>query len=128
MIMSFDWKTFNYDQDWLREAIQLEAEFEQDVQIGVHTSRPFSIELTQLQDQLKRVKLLSILFRELRHLFERANLGSGTESALDLGRQLIQARLSQLNSEQQEYFEALLAEEEANPAEKPLRSQLKPML
>lgn len=126
--MPFDWEAFNYDQNWLQEAIQLEAESEQDVQIGVYTSRSLSIEPTQLQDQLKRVKLLSILFSELRHLLERANSGSGTEAALVQGRQSIQACVAQLSSEQREYLEALLVEEEANPAEKPLRSQLKPML
>ncbi|MBD2094481.1 hypothetical protein H6F90_04865 [Trichocoleus sp. FACHB-591] len=127
--MPFDWETFNYDQNWLQEAIQLEAASEQDVQIGgVRTSRPLSINPTQLQDQLKRVKLLSILFGELRHLLERANLGAGTEAALAQGRQSIQARVAQLSSEQQKYLEALLAEEESNPAEKPLRLQLNPML
>lgn len=127
--MPFDWETFNYDQNWLQEAIQLEAASEQDVQIGgVCTSRPLSIDSTQLQDQLKRVKLLSILFSELRDLLERANLGSGTEAALTQGRQSIQVRIAQLSPEQQEYLEALLAEEEANPAEKPLRSQLNLML
>jgi hypothetical protein len=126
--MPFDWETFTYDRDWLQTAVQLEEASEQDLQIGVQTSRPIAIEPTQLQTQLKRVKLLSILFGELRHLLERADLGSGTEAALVQGRQFIQARLSQLSLEQQEFFEALLAEAEANSAEKPLRSQLHQML
>jgi len=126
--MPFDWETFTYDQDWLQEAIQLESASEKGVQIGVRTSRPLSIEPTQLQNQLKRVKLLAILFGELRHLLERANLGSGTEAALVRGRQLIQDRLSQPSLEQQEFLDSLLAEEEVNLAEKPFREQLSSML
>lgn len=122
--MPFDWETFTYDRDWLQTAVQLEEASEQDLQIGVQPSRPLAIEPTQLQTQLKRVKLLSILFGELRHLLEQADLGAGTEAALVQGRRFIQARLSQLSLEQQEFFEALLAEAEANSVEKPLRSQL----
>jgi hypothetical protein len=69
-----------------------------------------------------------MLFGELHRLLERANMGSGTEAALVRGRQLIQGRLSQLSLEQQTDLEALLAEEEANPAEKSSRMQLSPML
>jgi hypothetical protein len=126
--MQFDWEAFTYDESWLREAVQLESKLAQDVQIGVQTSYPPTIEPTQLQNQLKHVKILSMLFGELRRLLERANLGSGTEAALVQGRQLIQVRLSQLSLEQQTDLEALLAEEEANPAEKSSRMQLSPML
>lgn len=126
--MQFDWEAFTYDESWLQETVQLESKLDQDVQIGVQTSRPLAIEPAQLQNQLKQVKILSMLFGELHCLLERANLGSGTEAALVQGRQLIQVRLSQLSLEQQAYLKSLLAEEEANPAEPLLRTQLRPML
>jgi hypothetical protein len=122
--MPFDWETFTYDETWLRDAVRLEAQSEQDVQIGVQSPHPLLIKPTQLRSQLRQVKILSMLFSELRYLLEQANLGSGTEAAFVQGRQLIQTRLSQLGLDQQKYFEALFAEQEANLAEKPLRSQL----
>ena len=33
--MPFDWETFTYNQDWLQTTVQLEASFEQDLQIGI---------------------------------------------------------------------------------------------
>ena len=32
--MNFDWETFTYDEDWLREAVRLEEEADCDVSAG----------------------------------------------------------------------------------------------
>ncbi len=126
--MQFDWEAFTYEQDWLRATVQLEEKSGQDVQIGIQTSCPSTLEPTQLQIQLKRVKLLSVLFTELRYLLEQQNLGADIEAALVQGRQLVQARAGQLSLEQQEYFETLFIEKEANLVKKLLRPQGNHML
>lgn len=124
--MPFDWNAFTYDEAWLLEAVQIEAETGCDVQIGgdaTHSILP-SIDPTQLQAQLNQVRLQSMLFSELRILLNQANLGSGTEAALTEGRQLVRARLQHLTPQQQQYFEALIAEDATLSENKPLRTQL----
>ncbi len=75
MRMPFDWENFTYDTAWLQEAVQIEAEAGCDIQIGGNASGsvPPRIEPTQLQTQLKQVRLQSLLFGELRIFLETAH-------------------------------------------------------
>lgn len=127
--MSFDWENFTYDIVWLQEAVQIEAEAGCDIQIGGKALgfAPLSAP-SQLQAQLKQVRIQSLLFGELRALLEKADLGAGTEAALTEGRRLLRARLQQLTSEQHQYFAALIAEDETISEDKPLRVQLRQVL
>lgn len=89
------------DRDWLEQAIADEREFGCDVQVGGDLS-PLpraDIDPLQLQRQLRHVRLQSALFKELRAILERSNLGAGTEAALTLGRQIIRERLSQASGQ-----------------------------
>ena len=128
--MPFDWENFTYDTAWLQEAVQIEVEAGCDIQIGAKASGsvPLPIEPTQLQTQLKQVRLQSLLFGELRILLKMADLGAGMEAALTEGRQLIRTRLQHLTPEQHQYFKALMAEDATWSEDKPLRAQLRQVL
>lgn len=126
--MPFDWDTFTYDEAWLRQAVQAEAALECDLQVGGKPATALSVAWPQLQPQLDQVKILSLLFSELRALLREANLGAGAEAALIKGRLLIQRQLSHLSSEQQAYFDALILEETSASEDRPLRSQLTSVL
>ena len=99
-----------YDRDWLEQAIADEREFDCDVQVGgdVSLTPQQDIDLLQLQRQLQHVRLQSALFKELRAILERSNLGVGTEAALTLGRQIIRERLSQASGQQHSSAGAVL--------------------
>jgi len=122
--MNFDWDTFTYDETWLRQAVQAEVESGCDIQVGGKPAIASTVRSPQLQAQLHKVKILSILFNELHVLLQQADLGSATEAAFVRGRQLIQVQLSQLSSEHQAYFEALVVEDATTSENHPLRSQL----
>ncbi len=126
--MPFDWDTFTYDEAWLRQAVQAEVALACDLQVGGNPATARSIAWPQLQPQLDQIKILSLLFDELRALLRQANLGAGAEAALIKGRLLIQRQLSQLSSEQRAYFDALMLEETSASQDRPLRSQLPTVL
>jgi len=133
--MSFNWENFTYNTAWLQEAVQIEVQADCDIQISGKASGSTlssegskTIAPAQLQAQLQQVRVQSLLFSELRIILEKADLGSGIETALTKGRQLIRARLKQLTSEQHEYFVALIAEDEGASEDKPLRMQLRQVL
>lgn len=126
--MQFDWDSFTYDEAWLRQAVRTEVETQWDAQIGGSPLMASTSNSPKLQAQLRRVKILSILFQELHTLLEQANLGSATEAAFVKGRELIGQRLTHVSPEQQTYFEALLAEEAATSESRPLRAQLPQVL
>ena len=127
--MQFNWENFTYDTAWLEEAVQTEANVGRDIQIGGagRSSTP-SIASSELQAQLKQVRLQSLLFGELHALLDDSGLGAGKEAAFTEGRQLIRERLQHLSSEQQRYFEALMAENEASAQDSSLRIQLRQVL
>ena len=127
--MQFNWENFTYDTAWLEAAVQTETKAGCDIQVGgaVSSSTP-SIAPSELQAQLKQVRLQSLLFGELHALLEDSGLGAGKDAAFTEGRQLIRERLQHLSSEQQRYFEALIAENEASAQDSPLRIQLRQVL
>lgn len=106
--MSFDQNIFTDDQTWLEQVIKFEQEAGIDVQIGGKPPSATAIDPAQLQIQLVKVRLFSVLFAELRHVLTQANLGAGLKTALDTGRSLIQQRLISLSSEQVRSLEPLL--------------------
>lgn len=107
--MSCDQNIFTDDQIWLEQAIKFEQEAGIDIQIGGKSPSATAIDPVQLQIQLVKVRLFSVLFAELRHVLTQANLRAGLKSALDTGRSLIQQRLISLSSEQVRSVEPLLA-------------------
>lgn len=100
---------FTYDEAGLQQAIKLEQDAGFDIQIGGRPAQPKPIDPVQLQIQLTKVRLFSVLFAEFRQVLTQANLGAGLNTALDTGRLLIQQRLISLSSDQVRSLESLLA-------------------
>lgn len=98
--MNSDRDVFTYDQAGLQQAIQLEQDAGFDIQIGGRPVQPKPIDPVQLQIQLTKVRLFSVLFAELRHVLTQADLGAGLDSALDMARILIQQKLISLSFDQ----------------------------
>jgi len=126
--MNFDPEAFTFKNDFYRAGVEFEANADFDVQIGgkVPASR-LPIDPVKLEFQLRRVRLISILFGELKALLAAADLGAGSEVATCEGRRRIWEQIHHLTPEQQQYFDALVDEHDSQPEEKPYRDQLRPM-
>lgn len=118
------------DPDFMREMVQAEDECMGMIGAGFpaysYDSPPVDPEKLQLA--MKKVRLKSILFTELRVLISSADLGAGTEAAITEGRRLIRKQLGQLTAEQQSFFDALVEEDALKLEEQPLRAQVKAKL
>lgn len=126
--MTFDPDAFTFKNDWYRAGVEFEANADFDVQIGGKVpSSPSSIDPVKLKFQLRRVRLISILYGELKSLLSTADLGAGSEAATCEGRRRVWERIHHLTPEQQQYFDALVDEHDSQPEEKPYRAQLRPM-
>lgn len=112
--MNSDGEIFTYDQAGLQQAIKLEQDTGFDIQIGGRPAQPKPIDPVQLQIQLTKVRLFSVLFAELRQVLTQANLGAGLQTALDTGRLLIQQRLISLSSDQIKFLEPLTTSENSD--------------
>lgn len=96
------------ETNWLRAAVQAEAELGCDLQIGGSFPTPTAIDPTQLQTQLNRVRLYALLYGELKRLIEEVDFGSGADAAFVQGRKLIYERLNRLSLEQAASLNALV--------------------
>jgi hypothetical protein len=124
--MNFDWQTFNYDDEWLDAAVQLERESGWDGEVGVwlaqrQTTAPATS--AQVQSMMVQVRLQSILFGELREWMNHWDLGMALDEALTCARQRVRSHLAEPTEAQQAYFDALLEEDAAKPEYKPVRAQ-----
>jgi len=126
--MTFDWETFTYDDAWLQEAVEIEAKANFDIQIGGKVlPSPPSFDPAKLAIRFRQVRLVSILYGELKLLLEASNLGAGYEAATCEGQRRIWERIQNPTPEQQQYFDALVDEQDSQPEEKPYHAQLRPM-
>jgi hypothetical protein len=119
------------DPDFLREMVQAEDECMGMIGAGFpaysYDSQPVDPEKLRLA--MKKVRLKSILFTELKVLIGSAVLGAEVEEAAILeGRRRIRQQLSQLTVEQQSFFDALVEEDSLKLEDQPLRSQVKAKL
>jgi hypothetical protein len=112
--MNIDREIFTYDLASLEESIKLEQEAGIDIQIGGKPPSVKPIDPVQLQIELIRVRLFSVLFPEFRQVLTQANLGAGLKTALDTGRLLIQQRLISLSSDQIKLLEPLTTSENSD--------------
>jgi hypothetical protein len=124
--MNFDWQTFNYDDEWLNAAIQLERESGWDGEVGVwlaqrQTAAPATPD--QAKSMMVQVRLQSILFGELREWMNHWNLGMALDDALTCARQRVRSHLAEPTEAQQAYFDALLEEDAVKTEHKPVRAQ-----
>jgi hypothetical protein len=102
------------DPDFLREMVQAEDECMGTIGAGFpaysYDSQPVDPEKLRLA--MKKVRLKSILFTELKVLIGSADLGAEMEEAAILeGRRRIRQQLSHLTVEQQSFFDALVEED-----------------
>lgn len=112
--MSFDQNIFTDDQNWLQRVIKFEQEAEIDIQIGGKPPSAKPVDPVQLQIELIKVRLFSVLFPEFRQVLTQANLGAGLQTALDTGRLLIQQRLISLSSDKIKILEPLTTSENSD--------------
>lgn len=126
--MSIDPNAFTFDDDWYREGVEFEAKANFDIQIGgkAPPSHP-SFDPERLAFRFWQVRLISILYGELRSFLEDVDVGAGYEAATCEGQRRIWERIQNPTPEQQQYFDALVDEHENQPEHKPYRAQLRPV-
>jgi len=126
--MTIDPNAFTFDDDWYREGVEFEAKANFDIQIGgkAPLSHP-SFDPARLAFRFWQVRLISILYGELRSLLEEVDVGAGYEAATCEGQRRTWERIQSLTPEQQQYFDALVDEHDSQSEEKPYRAQLRPM-
>jgi hypothetical protein len=113
------------DPEFLREMVKAEDECEE---IGAgfpaYSHNPQPVDPEKMKQAMHKVRLLSLLFTELKVMMTQANLGVGTEAAILEARRRIHEKLDHLSEEQKSFFDALVAEELTAPLSKPLHAQL----
>lgn len=118
------------DEAWLRDAARLEEDCGGQVEAGP-AMREYVSRLSPLSvEQLRMVKLQSILFTELRIWMETWELGQCFEATYTKARQLVRHHLKRLSPEQKTWVEALLEEDAQGiaPEQETIRSQTVVML
>lgn len=130
--MHFDWETFTYDSEWLREAVRIEDEADCDISAGFDWGANLGAVMAHPERYSQLARLRSIVIREFKELLVDWNLGVGAEAALICGRGLLMERLLHPTPEVQEQLLAVLEEDLANPegdsSSKPLRAGLQELL
>ncbi len=130
--MHFDWETFTYDEEWLREAVRLEDEADCDISAGFDWGATLGAVMAHPERYNQLARLRSIVIREFKELLADWNLGVGAEAALACGRGLLMERLLHPTPEAQEQLLAVLEEDLASPqgdsSSKPLRAGLQELL
>ncbi len=117
------------DHDVLREMVQAEDECgEFEIGFPASSHKPQIVNLKPMDQATYKVRLLSILFAELKIMMNQANLGSGTEAAIVEARQRIHQKLDHLSEEQKKFFDTLVTEELSASASTPIRAQLRAKL
>jgi hypothetical protein len=114
------------DHEFLREMVTAEDECEE---IGAgfpaYSYNPQPVDPEQMKAAIHKVRLLSLLFVELKAMMNQANLGAGTEAAILEARRRIHEKLEYLSTEQRSFFDALVAEDLSTPPNKPIHDQLR---
>ena len=116
-----------FDEAWLRAAVQAEDEAGCDIQIGGKTSFPSPIDPVKLQVQLRRVRLYSLLFGELKQFLHEVNFGSGADAAYNCGHSLICRQMQSLDLQLQNNLDQFMAESASLSADD-LKAQLRQWL
>ena len=119
-----------FDETWLRESAAVEEASGGYVEAGLMMREYVARSKTVLPEQIKQMRLQSILFTELQHWMSSWQLGLSFEATYTQARQLIRQHLQALTSEQQNWVDSLLAEDEQilEPGQKTIRSQAIAML
>ena len=120
------------DEDWIAETEHIEGDSW--VEAGV-MAKPYVEYLKSLTPEQhrflrRRMRLFSILYPELEGWLQSWGLGRSFKAVYTEARQLIYERLKQPTPEQNDWIDALIAEDDQNlpRAERTLRAQVIPML
>ncbi|MEQ9238679.1 hypothetical protein [Coleofasciculus sp. E2-BRE-01] len=109
--MQFDWQTFTYDEEWLREAVRLEAEADCDISAGFDWGANLGAVMANPENYSQLVRLRSIVLQAFKELLADWNLGVGADAALVCGRELLMERLLHPTPNVQEQLLAVLEED-----------------
>ncbi|MFZ4677307.1 MAG: hypothetical protein ACOYM4_16725 [Nodosilinea sp.] len=113
--MNFDWETFTYDEDWLREAVRLEEEADCDVSAGYDWGTHLGAMMTNPEGYGHFTQVRSMVIQAWQQLVTEWNLGIGAEAAEAKGQALLLERLHQPKAEVQERLLALLEAKLSKP-------------
>ena len=106
--MHFDWETFTYDEEWLREAVWQEEEAGCDVSAGYDWGTNLGAVMSNPEGFSHFAQLRSMVMQVWKQLVAEWNLGIGAEAAETCGQELIMQRLRQPGPEVRERLMALL--------------------
>lgn len=110
--MQFDWNTFTYDDEWLREAVRIEAQVNGNVGAGrMDWGARLGDVVANPHSHIYAARLQSRLFAALAQLLAAWNLGIGLEGAQRCGQQCLLSRLHQPAPEIQAQLLTLLEAE-----------------
>ena len=82
--MHFDWETFTYDEEWLREAVRIEDEADCDISAGFDWGATLGVVMAHPERYSQLARLRSIVIREFKELLADWNARSGSRSRIGL--------------------------------------------
>jgi len=113
--MQFDWETFTYDEEWLREAVRQEEEAGCDMAAGYDWGAQLGNFMANPEGYSHFVMLCSMVTQAWKHLVAEWDLGIGQEAAETKGQELIFERLRHPQPAIQERLIALLEAKLSKP-------------
>lgn len=113
--MQFDWETFTYDEEWLREAVRQEEEAGCDIAAGYDWGAQLGNVMANPEGYSHFVMLRSMVMQAWKHLVAEWDLGIGQEAAETKGQELIFERLRHPQPAIQERLIALLEAKLSKP-------------
>ncbi|MFE4105984.1 hypothetical protein [Almyronema epifaneia] len=113
--MHFDWETFTYDEEWLREAVRIEEEAGGDISAGYGWGSQLGAVMANPQGYSHFAQLRSLVMQAWKQLVSEWDLGIGAEAAEAKGQELIMERLHRPEPEIQETLLVLLESKLSKP-------------
>jgi len=106
--MHFNWETFTYDEEWLREAVRIEEEAGGDISAGPDWGTHLGAVMANPQGHSHFAQLRSMVIQAWQQLVSEWDLGVGAAAAEAKGQALILERLHQPEPDVQETLLSLL--------------------
>lgn len=113
--MQFDWETFTYDEEWLREAVRQEEEAGCDIVAGYDWGAHLGEVMANPEGYSHFMMLRAMVTQAWKRLVAEWDLGIGREAAEAKGQELIFERLRRLQPAIQEKLMALLEAKLSEP-------------
>jgi hypothetical protein len=113
--MQFDWETFTYDEEWLREAVRIEEESGGDISAGPDWGTHLGAVMANPQGYSHFAQLRSMVMQAWKQLVSEWDLGVGAAAAEAKGQALILERLHQPEPDVQEALLSLLEAKLSKP-------------